>query len=81
MSKADKIFEKLGYEKREDKYRIEYFLKQNFIHFIVTKKICFYKIEQDIVMEQWNVTEARKISMNMTMQELQAINKKVEELG
>ena len=80
MSKADEMFEELGYEKQEDKYRIEYSLKQNFTHFIVIKRICFYKIERDIVIEQWNVTEAITISVNITMQELQAINEKVKEL-
>ena len=78
---ADEMFEKLGYEKQEDKYRIEYYIKQNFTHFVIIKKIYLYKIEKDICMEQWNVTEEIKVSMNITMQELQAINKKVEELG
>ena len=77
---ADEMFEELGYEKQEDKYRIEYSLKQNFTHFIVIKRICFYKIERDIVIEQRNVTEAIKISVNITMQELKAINLKVKEL-
>ena len=81
MSEADKMFEELGYEKQEDNYRIEYCIKQNFTQFVVIKRICFYKIEKDICMEQWNVTEGMKISMNITMQELKAINKKVEELG
>ena len=78
---ADEMFEKLGYEKQEDNYRIEYSIKQNFTHFVVIKRICFYKIEKDICTEQWNVTEGMKISMNITIKELQAINKKVEELG
>lgn len=81
MTEADKMFEESGYERQEDKYRIEYSMKQNFTHFVVIKRICFYKIEKDIVMEQWNVTEGIKISMNITMQELAAINKKCEELG
>ena len=78
---ADEMFEELGYEKQEDKYRIEYFLKQNYTHFVVTKRIAFYKVEKDICLEQWNVTEGIEISTNITMQELQAINKKVKELG
>lgn len=80
MSKADEMFKELGYEKEEDKYRIAYYLKQNFTHFIVIKKIYLYKIEKDICMEQWNITEGIKISYNIGMQELQAINEKVKEL-
>ena len=78
---ADEMFKELGYEKQEDKYRIKYFLKQNYTHFVVTKRIAFYKVEKDICLEQWNVTEGIIISTNITMSELQAINKKVEELG
>ena len=81
MSKADELFKELGYKKNEDKYRIEYCMMQDFTHFRVIKKIYFYKIEKDICMEQWNVTEGIQISMNITMQELQAINEKVKELG
>ena len=66
---ADEMFEKLGYEKQEDNYRIEYSIKQNFTHFVVIKRICFYKIEKDICTEQWNVTEGMKISMNITIKE------------
>lgn len=77
---ADEIMEELGYEKQEDKYRIEYFLKQNYTHFVVTKRIAFYKVEKDICLKQWNVTEGIEISTNITMQELQAINKKCKEL-
>lgn len=78
---ADEIMEELGYEKQEDKYRIEYFLKQNYTHFVVTKRIVFYKVEKDICLEQWNVTEGIIISTNITMSELQAINKKIKEIG
>ena len=81
MSKADEMFKELGYEKEEDKYRIAYYLKKNFTHFIVIKKIYLYKIEKDICMEQWNITEGIEISCNIGMQELQAINLKCKELG
>lgn len=81
MNKADEMFKELGYEENEDKYRIDYYLSQNYTHFKVIKKIFFYKIEKDICLEQWNVTEGIKTSTNITMQELQAINEKVKELG
>ena len=77
---GDEMFEELGYKNQEDKYRIEYFLKQNYTHFVVTKRIAFYKVEKDICLEQRNVTEGISISTNITMQELQAINKKCQEL-
>ena len=78
---ADEMFDELGYKKQEDKYRIEYFLKQNYTHFVVTKRIAFYKVEKDICLEQWNVTEGIRISTNITMKELQAINKKCQDKG
>lgn len=81
MNKADEMFKELGYEENEDKYRIDYYLSQNYTHFKVIKKIFFYKIEKYICLEQWNVTEGIKTSTNITIQELQAINKKCEELG
>ena len=81
MSKADEMFEKLGYRIYDDIHSIVYCLHQNFAHFKVIKKIYFYKLEKDICIAQWNVTEGIKIITNITMQELQAINEKVKELG
>lgn len=81
MSKADRLFEELGYGICDDIHRIEYYLHQNFTHFKVIKKIYFYKIEKDICIEEWNVTEGIRISTNITMQELKAINLKCRELG
>lgn len=75
------MFEELGYGICDDIRRSEYYLHQNFTHFKVIKKIYFYKIEKDICVEQWNVTEGIRISTNITIQELQAINEKVKELG
>ena len=77
---ADEMFEKLGYGIYDDIHRIEYYLHQNFTHFKVIKKIYFYKIEKDICIEEWNVTEGVRISTNITMEELKAINLKVKEL-
>lgn len=64
---ADEMFEELGYEKFEDKTNIKYFYGN--------QEIWFYK---------W-LREIEKCcglgSEFINMQELQAINKKVEELG
>lgn len=63
MSKADEIFDKLGYEKKHDnKRRITYKNRLG--------KIEFYQKNKWIY-----------ISFNLDMQELQAINEKVKELG
>lgn len=69
---AKKIFEELGYIYKylNNSHRIEFFLdKDDEFHFTFTK-IIFYK-------------RLKKIQIDgiLTLQELQAINKKVEELG
>lgn len=68
MSKADEMFEKLGYGKYEDLRKIHYIDKdtQRIILNKDTKK--FYKEGHDYV-------------DYISMQELQAINKKCQELG
>lgn len=78
---ADEMFKELGYINREDKHRIEYTIIQNFTHFNTIKKIYFYKIEKNISIEEWIVIESIKISVSLTIKELQAINKKCEEMG
>lgn len=69
---AKKMFEKLGYIYKylNNSHRIEYFLdRDDEFHFTFTK-IIFHK-------------RLKKIEIDgiLTLQELQAINKKVEELG
>ena len=74
MKKADEMFEKLGYKKFNKKHDFEnikyYKNEDNILYFDETNK-SFYKsgLYDDLMYD------------DITMQELQAINKKVEELG
>lgn len=75
MSKADEMFEELGYEKREDTiFNIEKFVK-----IIGKTKYCiaFDHFCRRISVFTFEDSERRK---NISMQELQAINEKVKEL-
>lgn len=70
MSKADEMFKKLGYEKRSN-----YLYRTN-----KDIEIYFSEADKTVVKEYLNdmaINESREISM----QELQAINEKVKELG
>lgn len=67
MSKADKMFEKLGYEKIETKDEITYHFNNRDIIFYLNRK---------------TVDSCSGFStVFITMQELQAINEKCKELG
>ena len=66
MSKADEMFEKLGFIKYEDKNNIKYFLG--------SREIWFYKQRKEIESSCGVGSEL------INMQELQAINEKVKEL-
>lgn len=74
MKTADEMFEKLGYKKFNKKHDFEnikyYKNEDNILYFDETNK-SFYKsgLYDDLMYD------------DITMQELQAINKKVEELG
>lgn len=74
MSEADKMFEKLEYGKQE---LIEIVIYEN----KNDEEIYIDKKQRTVIKEAYlsslNIYEAREI----TMQELQAINKKCEELG
>ena len=75
MSKADEMFEKLGYTKQEDEFSIFYYQNN-----IVKQKygFDFYKDDKEI----YPVCYARNEEpIYITIQELQAINEKVKELG
>lgn len=73
MSKADKMFEELGYEiEIENKKRITYVYEGQFFD----KYIIFEIIDKHIVIELGTGE-----STNINMQELQAINEKCKELG
>ncbi len=70
MSKADETFEELGYEKQNNPER-EIVYKKNEFHIIR-----FWKPSQQIIKQ-----DEQGLYMGITMQELQAINEKVKELG
>ena len=70
---ADEMFEELGYEKEmENKKRIMFIYEGQFFD----KYIVFEMIDKHIVIELGTGE-----STNINMQELKAINKKIEELG
>ena len=69
MSKADEMFEKLGYKKIENKIQITYVKTCENIEFLLNvKKIEYHFLRGSTFLVQ-------------TMQELQAINQKCKELG
>lgn len=74
---ADEMFEKLGYEKtKNDEYNVIYekgaSIRNRIIFSKITKTVCCILVDEDY---EWND------GIDIDMQELQAINKKVEELG
>lgn len=73
---ADELFEELGYKKIENKHYIIFekgvSTRNRIIFSRLTKTVCCILIDEDY---EWND------GMDIDMQELQAINKKVEELG
>lgn len=72
MSKADKMFEELGYKKSLDnKYEIEYYIHDIYFMFDKEDKTIQKRVEFDY----------KCLAKPITMSELKAINKKVEELG
>lgn len=73
MSEADKMFEKLGYKILfEDKKNIQY----EFEGFYLDTEIKF-DLKGKTVLKEYSTGESQEI----TFQELQAINKKCQELG
>lgn len=77
MKTADEMFEKLGYEKtKNDEYHVIYekgaSIRNRIIFSKITKTVCCILVDEDY---EWND------GIDIDMQELQAINKKVEELG
>lgn len=69
MSKADEMFEKLGYEKvLETEHHIQYAKEEYYI--------CFNVFHKTVTKIEDNVFNGK-----ITLQELQAINEKCKELG
>ena len=74
MSEADKMFEKLKYRKEEGDDCWLYFIKK---YYNSTTKIISFELNEEYIFVSDNNDECMPISI----QELQAINKKCEELG
>lgn len=68
MSKADEMFENLGYTKEVRKKHIRYFIKNGFL--LPDSEISFDRNYKWV-----------SANFNLDMQELQAINQKCKELG
>lgn len=95
MKSAKEMFEELGYEYSYDDGFIEYIkgnpipdrINTNYVKFI---KISFDKLEKEIFISDYNKDSLcleylpkkdTNGSFHITLEELQAINKQVEELG
>lgn len=78
MSEADKMFEELGYEKKDFTEFIKY-TKDSEIIYYENRNIIFY-LKGYKVGACYDDEEDFFPKINLTMQELKAINKKCEEL-
>ena len=79
---ADKMFEELGYKKAEDKYNIDYNKIYSFTNGDrVREQIRFCKLDKYVHIENFNYDSGVIFGKFLDMGELQAINKKVLELG
>lgn len=76
MSEADKMFKELGYEKQENDWAV----KCKYVKVLGKTKYCiaFDSFGRKVVVFGFEDREFRK---EISMQELQAINEKVKELG
>lgn len=75
MKSAEEMFEELGYmEVRKKQNTISYCLKKGYFYYIVFKK------NKKTVYKSKGVP-GKEVSSSISMKELQAINKQVEELG
>lgn len=73
MSEADEMFEELGYKKYESEIEIKYIFEG-------TDTIIFNKKIKDIAFYIWNDGKT-PLNKTLNVYEIQAINKKCEELG
>lgn len=82
MSEADKLFDKLGYKKIEDKYNIDFNKIYQFTNGNkIREQIRFCKLDKYIHIENYNFNTGITFGKFLDMQELQAINQKCKELG
>lgn len=78
MSKADEMFEELGYRNKELSYEIRYVRKFKLKR---PRHIIFSKLDKQIAVCEENTIELAVNKDWFSMQELQAINQKCKELG
>ena len=80
---ADELLKELGYEKKlEDKYNINYIKMYSFINGDrVREQIRFCKLDKYVHIENYNFDDGITFGKFLDTKELQAINKKVLELG
>ena len=82
MSEADKLFDKLGYKKIEDKYNIDFNKIYSFTNGDkIQEKIRFCKLDKYIHVENYNFSSGITFGKYLDIQELKAINLKCKELG
>lgn len=79
---ADELFKELGYKKSEDKYNIDY----NKIYSLtngnkIREQMRFYNLDKCVHLEYFNFDYGITTEKFLNIQELQAINKKCQELG
>ena len=80
MSKADEIFEELGYEKIDHPKRIYIIYRSNCGNKTI-EKITFHKLFYKVEVYFYSKEDRCEMIKPISMQELQAINEKVKELG
>lgn len=82
MSKADKMFEELGYKKEEDNFGIIEYYKRVEEPYLGNKNYkCFYAKYTIVFSSKTFYKYSNCNNKSFTMEELQAINEKVKELG
>ena len=77
MSKTDELFEKLDYIKIQDKDICKYVYDKGGLLLTIRFNLKY----KTITISMYDRDEQRKYSPEITIQELQAINEKVKELG
>lgn len=82
MKTADELLKELGYEKKlEDKYNINYIKMYSFINGDrVREQIRFCKLDKYVHIENFNYDTGVIFGKFLDIKELQAINKKCQEL-
>lgn len=81
MKTADELFKELGYKKLEDKYNIDYNKIYSFTNGDkIKEQIRFCKLDKYVHIENFNYDTGVIFGKFLDIKELQAINKKCQEL-